>query len=44
MKFDPLIEYNMKNIFLEKSYTNIKNVVKLVQGPLLKIEIGHIFG
>ena len=22
MKFPPLIEYNMKNIFLEKSYTN----------------------
>ena len=36
MKFDPLIEYNTKKFFLEKSYTNIKNVVKLVQGPFIK--------
>ena len=33
MKFDQLIEYNMRNIFLEKSYT--QNVVKLVPDPFI---------
>ena len=34
MKFDQLIEYNMRNIFLEKSYTRC--VEKLVPDPFLK--------
>ena len=34
MKFGQLIEYNMRNIFLEKSYKNV--VEKLFPDPLLK--------
>ena len=34
MKFGQLIEYNMRNNFFEKSYTNV--VEKLFPGPLLK--------
>ena len=35
-KFSQLIEPNMKNIFLEKSYTNVME--KLVPDPFLKNE------
>ena len=43
MKFDQLIEYNMRNIFLEKLYTKyggetIPNYI------FLKIKIEHISG
>ena len=34
MKLGQLIEYNMKNIFLEESYTNM--VEKLFSDPFLK--------
>ena len=34
MKLVQIIEYSMKNIFFEKSYTNV--VEKLVLDPLLK--------
>ena len=34
ISFSQLIEYNMKNIFLQKSHTNI--VEELVQVPFLK--------
>ena len=34
MKFAQLIEYNMRNIFLEKSYKNV--VERLVLDPFLK--------
>ena len=34
IKFGQLIEYNMKNIFLEKSYT--KCGAELVPGPFIK--------
>ena len=37
-----LIEYNMRNIFLEKSCANA--VEKLVPDPFLKIEIERISG
>ena len=36
MKFGQLIEYNMRNIFLEKSYTNVTE--KLPPDPFLKNE------
>ena len=43
IKFDKLIEYNMRNIFLEK--TTQKNVVeKLFPNLSLKIKIEHISG
>ena len=41
MKFRRLIEYNMRNIFLEKSY---KMVEKLFPDPFLKIKTEHIYG
>ena len=34
MKFGQLLEYNKRNIFLEKSYTNV--VDKLFPDPFLK--------
>ena len=34
MKFGQLIEYNMRNIFLEKK----KNIHKIVPNPFLKIQ------
>ena len=34
MKFDQLIEYNMRNIFVEKSYT--KCVKEIIPKPLSK--------
>ena len=34
MKFGQLIEYNMKNMFIEKSYTHV--VQELVADPYLK--------
>ena len=34
IKFGQLIEYNMKNIFLEKSYTKFGG--ELVPGPFIK--------
>ena len=34
MKFDRLIEYNMRNIFAEKSYT--KCAGEIIPGPLSK--------
>ena len=37
MKFGQLIEYNMRNIFLEKSYTNM--VEKLFTDPIEKLNI-----
>ena len=45
MKFGQLIEYNISNIFLEKSYTKcgrktIPRVVRYVIGRVLK---GHIY-
>ena len=43
IKFFQSIEYNMRNIFLKKSYK--KNVVaKLFPDTFLKIKIEHIFG
>ena len=42
MKFGQLKEYNMRNIFLEKSYTNV--VEKLVPDCFWKIKNGHISG
>ena len=36
MKFGQVIEYDMKNIFIEKSYTN--SVEKLFPDPYLKNE------
>ena len=43
MTFGQLIEYNMRNIFFEKSYT--KNVVeKLFPNPFQKVKTEKIFG
>ena len=43
MKFGQLIEYNMKNIFVEKSYT--KCAGETIPRPLSKkIKIEHISG
>ena len=43
MKFGQLIEYNMRNIFVEKSYT--KYAGETIPRPLSKkIKIGHISG
>ena len=43
MKFVQLIEYNMKNIFLEKSCTECGEEIS--PGPFSeKIKIEHIFG
>ena len=36
MKFGQLIEYNMRNIFLEKSYIKQNVVEKLDPDPFLK--------
>ena len=36
VKFGQLIEYDKRNIFLRKSYTNV--VEKLVPDPLIKIQ------
>ena len=36
MKFDQLIEYNMRNIFVEKSYS--KCAREIIPRPLSKIE------
>ena len=43
MEFDQLIEYNMRNVFLEKSYTKMwwKNYSQTL---FLKIKIEHICG
>ena len=43
MKFGQLIEYNMRNIFVEKSYTEC-GYTKLFSDPFPKIKIGYIFG
>ena len=40
MSFGQLVEYNMRNIFLEKSYTNVME--KLVPDPFIKNQ--NIFG
>ena len=43
MKFGQLMEYNMRNIFLEKSYT--KYDVETIHRPFSKkAKIGHITG
>ena len=42
MKFGQLMEYNMRNIFVEKSCTNV--LEKLFPDPYLKIKIEHISG
>ena len=43
MKFGQLIEYNLRNIFLEKSYT--KCVRETIPRPFFKkIKIEHISG
>ena len=42
MKLGQLIEYNMKNIFLEESYTNM--VEKLFSDAFLKNRIERISG
>ena len=42
MKFGELIEYNVRNIFIEKSYT--KCAAKLFPDFYLKIKIEHISG
>ena len=36
MKFGQLIDYNMRNIFLDKSYTKSYMVEKLFPDPFLK--------
>ena len=41
MKFDQLIEYNMRNIFVEKSYT--KCAGETIPGPLPKKLKSSIF-
>ena len=41
MKFGQLIEYNIRNIFLEKSYSNCG--VESIPRPFSKKEIEHIF-
>ena len=42
MKFGQLIECNMRNIFLEKSYT--KSDWEISPDPFMKIKIEHISG
>ena len=42
MKFGQLIEYNMRNVFLENHTQNA--VEKLVLDPFLKSKIEHISG
>ena len=43
MKFDQLIEYNMRDIFVEKSYTNYAG--EIIPRPLFKKnKIEHISG
>ena len=42
MKFGQLIEYNTRNIFLEKKYTKCGG--ELAPGPFIKIKIEHISG
>ena len=42
MKFGQLVEYNMRNIFLENHTQNL--VEKLFPGPFLKIKTEHISG
>ena len=41
-KFNQVIEHNMRNNYLEKSYQNV--VEKLVPDPLQKFKIEHISG
>ena len=43
MKFSQLIEYNMRNIFLEKSYTQYGGG-ELSPDPILKTQIKYISG
>ena len=38
VNFRQLIEYNMRNIFLEKSYTTHNVVEKLISDPFIKNE------
>ena len=42
MKFAQLIEYNIRNIFLEKSYTKCDG--KTIPRPLSNIKIEYISG
>ena len=42
MKFGQLIEYNMKDIFLKKSYSKCGG--ETIAKPFLKIKIEHISG
>ena len=42
MKFGQLIEYNTRNIFLEKAYTKYSG--ETILRTFSKIEIEHIFG
>ena len=42
MKFGQLIEYNMRNIFVENHTQNV--LEKLFPDPYLKIKIEHISG
>ena len=44
MKVGQLIEYSMRNIFLEKSYKKCGSFLKNDPGPFLKIKIEHISG
>ena len=45
MKFDQLIEYNSRNIFLEKLYTKCDGEEELVPEPFIKnFKIEHISG
>ena len=43
MKLDHLLEYNMKNIFIEKLYTECGR--EFIPRPhFLKIKIAHVYG
>ena len=42
MKFGQLIDYNMRNIFLENHAQNV--VEKLIPDPLIKVKIEHYSG
>ena len=42
MKIDSLIEYNMRDIFVEKSYTKFAG--ETIPRPLFKKKIKHISG
>ena len=42
MKFGPLIEYSMRNVFLEKSYTKWDGEAR--PRPFVKYKFDHIFG